>query len=112
MKHSGTIVSIAGDGQSFVLAEVGRWQGRDGRTVLTHLTISLTPGTQLSLVSRSAHAASGFPGDFVETPVPRLWLDVGDHVTVDCLHDGSRLVALKIGVMELPALDEGTGLGR
>jgi hypothetical protein len=106
MKHSGTIVSIAADGESFVLAEVGTW-GREAR--VTHLPIVMTPATQLAIIARADAAPSGFAGDFVELAIERSGLYLNDHVTVDCRHDGKRLIALKVTVTELPVAEIGIG---
>jgi len=103
MKHSGVIVSIAEDASMFVLAEVGPWQVRDGATVITYRTIALAPETEFAVVARGDTARSGFSGDFVETPVGPDGVYLGDYVTIDCRHEGKRLVALKITVPELPA---------
>ena len=103
MKHSGSIVSIAEDGRAFVLAEVGPWQRRDGATVVTHRTITLVPETEFAVVGRADPAPSGFGGDFVEMAVGPEEVYLNDYVTVDCRHEGKRLVALKITVTELPA---------
>lgn len=101
MKHSGWIVAIADDATTFVLEEVGPWQVRGGETVVTHRTITLVPGTQFAMVGRADDAASGFPGDFVETVLDPEFVYLYDYVTVDCLHEGKELLALKITVTEL-----------
>ena len=100
MNHSGSIVSIADDGRTFVLAEVGPWQVRNGATVVTRRTITLEPGTELAIVARDDASPSGFPGDFVETRLGPDGVYLNDYVTVDCRHDGQRLIALKITVTE------------
>ena len=106
MKHSGTILSIGDDAATFVLAEVGPWQVRDGATVMTYRTITVTPETRFAIVSRGADLAGGLPGDFVEMRLPPDGVYLNDYVTVDCLHDGKRLIALKITVIEaLPPID-------
>jgi len=46
--------------------------------------------TKLAIVARDVDVSSGFSGDFVET---RL-------ISVDCRHEGRRLIALKITVTE------------
>lgn len=45
MKHSGSIVAVADDATTFVLAEVGPWQMHDGATAITYRTITVTPET-------------------------------------------------------------------
>jgi hypothetical protein len=100
LKHSGSIFSVADDGTTFVLAEVGPWQVRDGAIVMTYRTITVTPDTEMMIVGRGDEPTSGFPGDFVATRVGPDGVYLNDYVTVDCLHEGKRLIALKIIVTE------------
>lgn len=110
MMHSGTIFSIADDPTTFVLAEVGPWQVRHGATVITYRTITVTPETQFAIVARRDDAARGFAGEFVEMPLGPDGVYLNDFVTVDCLHEGKRLVALKITVTEvLPVIETEIG---
>ena len=111
VKHSGSIVSIADDARTFVLAEVGPWQVRKGATVITYRTITLAPGTEFAIVARAA-APSDVAGDFVESRLGPEDVYLNDYVTVDCRHEGKRLLALKITVTELPAGDNGGGILR
>jgi len=53
------------------------------------------------MVGRADDATSGFPGDLVETVLDPEFIYLYDYVTVDCLHQGKELLALKITVMEL-----------
>lgn len=107
VKHSGSIVSIAGDVKTFVLAEIGPWQVRKGATVITYRTITLSPETEYAIAARTDQAPSGFPGDFVETPIGPESVYLHDYVTVDCRHEGKRLMALRITVTEVPVGDTG-----
>ena len=107
VKHSGLIVSIADDARTFVLAELGPWQVLNGKTVITYRTITLVPETAFAIVGRTDTAPSGFRGDFVETQVGPEDVYLNDYVTIDCRHEGKRLVALKITVTGLPAAGAG-----
>ena len=107
LKHSGSIVSVAENAKTFVLAEVGPWRVRKGATVITYRTIALTPETEFAIVAR-ATAPGGFAGDLVESRLGPEDVYVNDYVTVDCRHEGKSLVALKITVTE-PAGDNGSG---
>lgn len=100
MKHSGSIVAIADDARTFVLAEVGPWQVRNGATVVTYRTITLLPQTQFAFVGRVDDGASSFPGGFAEVPLAADAVYLHDYVTVECRHEGTRLLALKITVIE------------
>jgi len=101
--HTGSIASIADDARTFVLAEVGPWQVRDGATVITYRTIALAAETEFAIVARVDAAPSGYRGDFVEFPIGPERVYLNDYVTVVCRRDGKRLVALKITVIEMPA---------
>ena len=103
MKHSGFVESIAEDGTTFVLAEVGPWHERNGVTASMHRTITLTPETEFAIVARAEAAASGFAGDFVEVEMGPVSVFLSDYVTVECRHEGRRQVALKVTVIHLPA---------
>lgn len=105
VKHSGVIVAIADDGRSFVLAEVGSWQVKEGRTVTTRQTIKLLPDTKFVIVGRVADAPTGFAGDFIEVPLTAEEVYLNDYVTVECRHEGRAMLALKITVTELPDAD-------
>lgn len=107
VKHSGVIVHIADDGRSFVLAEVGSWQVKEGRTVTTRQTIRLLPDTKFVIVGRVADAPTGFAGDFIEVPLTAEEVYLNDYVTVECRHEGRAMLALKITVTELPDADTG-----
>jgi hypothetical protein len=102
VKHSGVIVAIADDARTFVLAEVGPWQVRDGATVITKRTITLLPETTFAMVGRVDDAPSGFPGDFIEVPLGPEAVYLKDYVTVECRHEGKKMFAQKITVTELP----------
>jgi hypothetical protein len=103
MKHSGTIVAIDEAAGTLVMHEIGPWQRRDGKTVLTTLRITLTPRTEFAMVSRDAPAVPGTVGPFVERPIGAWALYRDDFVTVDCRHEGRRLIGTKVTVTHMPA---------
>jgi hypothetical protein len=105
VKHSGVIVAIANEGRSFVLAEVGPWELKQGRTVTTGRKIALLPESQFAIVGRVDEPPSGFAGDFVEVPLTAEEVYLNDYVTVECRHKGNAMLALKITVIELPDAD-------
>lgn len=98
-RHSGTIMSVAADG-SFVLGEVGPWQIRGGQTVVTPLTVRTAPQTAVVVARRAEGAASGFAGDFVESPFDLSVVAAGRFVTVECRAGGPSCVAAKITLIE------------
>lgn len=101
MKHSGAIVAIDEKTGTIVLAEVGPWKLRQGKTVITYRTITVTPATEFAIVGRQYATLGAFPGEFVEGALEADELYVNDYVTVDCLHAGKRQIALKITVTEV-----------
>jgi hypothetical protein len=75
-----------------------------GKPVLTYRTITVTPETQLAIVGRDYANFDGLPDSFVEGPLePGEIYRENDYITIDCLHEGKRLVALKITVVEVAA---------
>ena len=96
IKHSGTIIAINKDAGTIVLNEVGPWRVEQGVTKITRRTISVIPSTKFVEVKRSMETP--FPGDFVEGALVAGDLKVGDFVTVECLHEGKRLTAVKVTV--------------
>ena len=112
MKHSGKIIEIAGDGKTFVLAEVGPWRIWKSTTLVTLRTIRLMPDTAYAIVARDVDTETGFPGDFVETRLGADGLYLNDYVTVDCRHEGQRLLALKVTVTEPWAEEVWAGAAR
>jgi hypothetical protein len=103
VKHSGSIVSVDPAAGTLVLAELGPWQVKDGQTVVTHRTVTMTAATAVALARRAPEGPTGFSGDFVETVRPRSALTPGDFVTIESEHEGTRIVALKITVADLQA---------
>jgi hypothetical protein len=101
-KHSGVIVDADEAAGTLVLAEVGPWQVRDGKTVITRRTIALTARTEFAIAFRAEEPVDGFVGAFVETPLEPWAVYVGDHVTIECRREGARLVAVKMTVTDLP----------
>lgn len=101
MKHSGSIVAIDDKAATIVLAEIGPWKVRQGKTVITHRTITVTPETEFAIVGREYATLNGWPGEFVEGVLVPGAIYVNDFVTIDCLHKGERLIALKITVTDV-----------
>jgi hypothetical protein len=103
MKHSGSVVTVHEPSGTLVMHEVGPWMVRDGKTVLTTLTITLTADTEFAMASRATPEVPGTLGAFVERPIGAWALYAGDFVTVDCRHEGKRLIATKVTVTYVPA---------
>jgi hypothetical protein len=99
VKHSGSLLDVDADQGTIVLAELGPWRLDTETTVITVRTIVVTPDTDFALVRR-VDPSNGFSGDFVVDDVEPWAIYPGDFVTVDCVHRGRRLVALRILVVE------------
>jgi hypothetical protein len=97
VRHSGTIVEVVEKTQSIVLGEIGPWHGK---TQVMPLRIAIASDTPIVAARRSDRAPSGFAGDFVEAPLAPWGLAPGDFVTVECRHEGGRLVARKVIVVD------------
>jgi len=98
VRHSGTVVAIDREGGTIFLSEVGPWHPSRGLSVVK-FAVLITPETRFTLLERSAEAP--VPGDFLERPGAFADLKLGDFVTVECLHEGKRLVALRIFLTKL-----------
>lgn len=105
VRHSGTVVSVSADGQTFVLAEVGPWRVREGKTVMTYRTITITPDTEYVIVARALRGPWRITGGFVEAPLESDGIYLNDHITVDCHHEARRMVALKISVIDAAGME-------
>jgi hypothetical protein len=73
--------------------------------VITRRTITLARETEFAIVARDEAPPSGFPGDFVETRRGPDGVYLNDYVTVDCRHEGQRMIALRSTVSE-PWVDD------
>lgn len=101
VRHSGTVTAFDQAAGTLVLDELGPWRLKGGVTQITKHTIEVTPTTGFALVKRATDGATGFPGEFVETALDAGALQPGDFVTVECQHEGKRLLALRITVTEI-----------
>ena len=102
VKHTGTVLAVSKDTGTIVLGEVGPWRVEQGVLQITRRIISVTPATEFVQVKRDKEGVE-YPGDFIEARLDPWSFAVGDFVTVDCRHEGKRLIALKITV---PAISE------
>jgi len=94
-------VAIDEKAGAIVLAEIGPWKVREGKTVITYRTITVMPETEFGVVGRDYATPDGFPGELIEGALETGEIFVNDFVTVDCLHEGKRLIALKVTVTEV-----------
>lgn len=97
MKHSGLVAAVDRAAGTIVLDEVGPWQVKEGKTVVTRRTLTVTPET--GFVQARREATEWFPAEFTDLPLLRE-VAAGDFVTVECRHEGRRLVALRVTVVE------------
>jgi hypothetical protein len=100
VRHSGTIVQIDETTESIVIEELGPWHAGETNAQVESLRVVIGPDAPIVLSRRSAQAPSGFVGDLVEESLAPWGLASGDFVTVECEHQGSRLVARKVTVAD------------
>ena len=100
-RHSGSVEAIDPESGRLVLAEVGPWSAKDGKTVTTRRTIALTKSTVYQAAGRADDARSGYPGDFVLREIKARDVAPGDHVTAECERQDGALVARTITVVRL-----------
>jgi len=89
--HSGTVVAIDIVRGVLVIDEVGPWRARSGVSRIRR-TVLLMPGTDF-LIAVRVNPHEGFPGSFVEGQMDPEAIEPGAMVTIECLHDGPRLIA-------------------
>ncbi len=101
-RHTGTLTSFDRATGTLVVAEVGPWRVRDGVTVVTERTVTLTPATRFSFVRRGEPGETAWPGDFLELAIDAWEMLPGDFVTVECRHEADRMIALRVQVLDVP----------
>ena len=99
--HSGTVQALDRSAGTIVLDEVGPWTVKGGETVITRQVIAVTSTTQFVRVKRATETgATGWIGDFVESPLPAWQVKAGDFVTITVRRDGKLATAARIDVVE------------
>ena len=97
--HSGTVVSVDTTAGMLVIGEIGPWQIREGKTLITERTIAVAPSTRFVAVRRSREAGpSGWIGELVEMPLDPWAVKEGDFVTVRATSEDTGLRAEKVTV--------------
>jgi len=103
-RHSGVIRVVDRAAGTLVLDEVGPWRIEKGMTVVTPLTVSLVPETQVLILTRAEGVApTGWGGDYIETPSSDTALKPGEFVTVTVERRGKRLTATRAVLVAIPA---------
>jgi hypothetical protein len=100
-RHSGAVVFIDAERGVMIVDEVGPWRVENERTVITRLRIDLTRETLFNTFVR-INAPGRFAGEFLEVALDATDVTPGDIVTIDCRHEGDRLVAK---VVTIAAMD-------
>lgn len=98
--YSGTVVAVDPQGGRMIMEEVGPWRMENGKTVVTPRTISLTSATTFNTFIR-VDVPGRFAGDFIEVALDAEDITPGDFVTVECLRERGRLVAVRVTMAEL-----------
>jgi hypothetical protein len=95
--HYGTVVAIDVSGGQLVFEEIGAWPGRGGVTESIRHTVELIPATRFTFASRT-ETPCDLVGGKVERSLDPIFFEVGDAVTIECRHEGARLIAVKVTV--------------
>jgi hypothetical protein len=98
VKHSGTLLAVDRTAGTVTLGELGPWRVERGVTQVDRLTVVVTSGTEFARVRRGEGDAAYFR-DWVEEPLAAWSVRAGDFVTIDCRHEGRRMVAVKVTVV-------------
>lgn len=99
-RHSGTVVDLDPVEGVLVIDEVGPWRVVRGETVVTRRTIGLTPSTRFNVFIR-VDVPGRFAGDFLEVELEATDIASRDFVTVECVRERGRLVALTVTMADL-----------
>jgi len=92
--HYGTVVAIEIRGGQLVFDEI---VGRGGVTETIRHTVELIPATRFVFASRMDEPCD-LVGRGVERSLDAVFVEVGDGITVECRHEGARLIAVKVTV--------------
>jgi hypothetical protein len=98
-RHSGTVVATDPGRGVLVLEELGPWRVEQGRTVTHRRTVGFTAATRFSSFIRVT-VPQAFAGDFLEVELDADSVTPGDFVTVQCVRERGRLVALRVMLAE------------
>jgi hypothetical protein len=98
--HSGTVLAIDVRGGQLVFEEIGPWRARSGVMQTIRRTVELVTATRFTFASRT-DAPCGLVGAWVEGPLDPVFLEVGDAITIECRHEGARLIAVKVIVTDM-----------
>jgi hypothetical protein len=98
--HSGTVLAIDVRGRRLVFEEIGPWRAHRGVMQTIRRTVELVPATRFTFASRT-DAPCDSVGAWVEGPLDPVFLEVGDAITIECRHEGARLIAVKVIVTNM-----------
>jgi hypothetical protein len=98
-RYSGTVVTIDPERGLLVLEEIGPWLAEQGRHLVLRRAIVLTPDTTFASFIR-VNVPGAFAGDFLEVELDAENVTPGDFVTVQCVSERGRLIALRVAVAE------------
>jgi hypothetical protein len=97
-RHTGKIVAIQPDRQSFTLEEMGPWTGPQHGVIKQ--VVRLAPDTKVVMVTRAqASEGDAWPGGFTQSPIAPSDLRPGDYVTVEGDARKGHLVARWVTVV-------------
>ena len=96
--HSGTVVAIDLKAGGVVFEEIGPWRAAAGVTQTSRRTVEVIPETRFTFAFRS-DVPCDFVGAWVDGPLDPVFVEVGDAITIECRHEGARLIAVKVTIV-------------
>jgi len=95
--HYGTVVAIDLSRGQLIFEDIGPWLERGAITETIRRTVELVPATRFMFASRT-DTPCDLVGRGLERPLESVFVEVGDAITIECRHEGARLIAVKVTV--------------
>jgi hypothetical protein len=95
--HHGTILAIDASRGQLIFEETRPPTSRDAVADSIRITVELIPATRYTFASGTDTPCDPVHGS-VESPLDPVFLEVGDTVSIECRHEGGRLIAVKVTV--------------
>lgn len=99
-RHSGIVLAVDRVAGTVILGELREWRTQQGVEIIRR-PIVVEVATAFVRARRQPEAPSGYRGDWTEEALAAWGLQEGDFVTVECVHEGSRLVATRITLVDV-----------
>lgn len=99
VRYSGVVLGVDREAGTIILGELREWWTVRGLEVI-HRPIVVELATVSVRVRRPPQAPGRDRGEWTEEPLDPGGLHEGDVVTVDCVYEGSRVVATTITLLD------------